>query len=292
MLRLSYAAMELEDWQLGARTYRSYCSMEQVTYSDVTDNFISLTSYLFFQDSFEAWNNLARCYVKLEQKERAWRVLQEAVRCDFENWKVWDNIMVIATDIGVFDDVVRSYNRILDIKKTHVDKEVLGILVKAVLADLEDSAGKGSARLRPDLLKLLARLTVAVPREAAPWRLYGELLSAGAADQEGVVRGAQCYQRALAATTGHRGWERLRESCGEAVSCGLALLEAVGRVEGGQQLQLANSARLSLKSVVKQVESGQAEVETGQLPGMVEAELAPLREALELLNDRIAHLKT
>ena len=85
--------------------------------------------------------------MKLEQKERAWRVLQEAVRCDFENWKVWDNIMVIATDIGVFDDVLRSYNRILDIKKAHVDKEVLGILVKAVLGDLEDSGGKVGIKL-------------------------------------------------------------------------------------------------------------------------------------------------
>ena len=52
-------------------------------------------------DNFEAWNNLANCYVKLGQKERAWRVLQESVRCDFENWKVWDNLMVISVSIFI-----------------------------------------------------------------------------------------------------------------------------------------------------------------------------------------------
>ena len=76
LLRLAFSAMDLDNWELAAQSYRSYCSMEM--------------------DNFEAWNNLANCYVKLGQKERAWRVLQESVRCDFENWKVWDNLMVIS----------------------------------------------------------------------------------------------------------------------------------------------------------------------------------------------------
>ena len=60
LLRLGYAAMEIEAWAEGAQAYRDYCSLES--------------------DNFEAWNNLARCYIKTKQKERAWRVLQEAVR--------------------------------------------------------------------------------------------------------------------------------------------------------------------------------------------------------------------
>ena len=79
-LRLASAAMKLEMWELGAQSYRSYCSYEM--------------------DSFDAWNNLAKCYIKLDMKEVAWRVLQEALRCDYGNCKVWDNLMVIATDIA------------------------------------------------------------------------------------------------------------------------------------------------------------------------------------------------
>ncbi len=58
--------MEIEAWAEGAQAYRDYCSLES--------------------DNFEAWNNLARCYIKTKQKERAWRVLQEAVRYFFYNY--------------------------------------------------------------------------------------------------------------------------------------------------------------------------------------------------------------
>ena len=56
-------------------------------------------------------------------------MLQEAVRCDFDNWKVWDNLLVISTDLGAFDESLRSFNRILDIKQTHSDDQA-GIFVK------------------------------------------------------------------------------------------------------------------------------------------------------------------
>ena len=121
-LRLGYAALELESWAVGARAYRAYTSLES--------------------DNFEAWNNLAKCYIKLGQKERAWRVLHEAVRCDYDNWKVWDNLMAIATDLAVFEDTLRAYNRILDLKQTHMDGEVLAIQVRVVTEGIPDSIGE------------------------------------------------------------------------------------------------------------------------------------------------------
>ena len=63
-------------------------------------------------------------------------------RCDFDNWKVWDNLMVLSVDVGAFDEVIRSYNRILDIKQTHIDEDVLKILAGAVIDGLEDSLGE------------------------------------------------------------------------------------------------------------------------------------------------------
>jgi tetratricopeptide (TPR) repeat protein len=120
-LRLGFAALELERWSEGAQAYRSYTSLES--------------------DNFEAWNNLAKCYIKLGQKERAWRVLHEAVRCDYDSWKVWDNLMVIATDLAAFEDTLRAYNRILDLKQTHLDAEVLEVLVKAVTEGIPDRTG-------------------------------------------------------------------------------------------------------------------------------------------------------
>lgn len=39
------------------------------------------------------------------QKERAYRALQEAVKCNFENWKVWDNLKNVSADCGQFEEV-------------------------------------------------------------------------------------------------------------------------------------------------------------------------------------------
>ena len=121
LLRLGFAALEIENWAVAAQAYRDYCSLES--------------------DNFEAWNNLSKCYIMMKQKERAWRVMQEAVRCDFDNWKVWDNILMISTDLAAFDETLRAFNRILDIKQTHTDDSVLRILTSAVVSGIQNSSG-------------------------------------------------------------------------------------------------------------------------------------------------------
>ncbi len=109
-------------------------------------------------------NNLSNAYIRLGQKARAWKVLQEAAKCDFGNWKVWDNVMVVSTDLAHFDEVIRAYNRILDVKDRHVDAEVLGILVRAVQGNLEDNGGERCIKYRQGATKLIGRLTAQVLR--------------------------------------------------------------------------------------------------------------------------------
>lgn len=52
---------------------------------------------------------MAKAYVKMGQKERAYRALQEAVKCNFENWKVWDNLKNVSADCGQFEEVHYFY---------------------------------------------------------------------------------------------------------------------------------------------------------------------------------------
>merc|ERR1719450_932986 len=249
ILRLAFSSMEIENWDLAAKSYRNYCSFEM--------------------DNFEAWNNLANCYVKLGQKERAWRVLQEAVRCDFDNWKVWDNLMVISLDIGAFNDVIRSYNRILDIKQVHIDNQVLNIIGKAVLDNMTDIEGNLAGKLKDKLQKLLARVTLAMPKEAVAWRLYGDLISVESSDQTDMVRSVQAYQKSLAAVTSSRGWERLEETCVQVMDLSLTLMEAVTRVTGVQHLQMSSSIRMSVSSASQLIHQGQTNVQTGQVKGSI-----------------------
>jgi hypothetical protein len=41
----------------------------------------------------------------LGEKARAWKVLQESIKCNFENWQVWDNLMVVSIDCAEYQEV-------------------------------------------------------------------------------------------------------------------------------------------------------------------------------------------
>lgn len=52
---------------------------------------------------------MAKCYAKLGQKNRAWKALQEAVKCNYDNWKIWDNLMVVSIDCCEYEEVNHIY---------------------------------------------------------------------------------------------------------------------------------------------------------------------------------------
>ncbi|GFG34972.1 hypothetical protein Cfor_09317, partial [Coptotermes formosanus] len=147
---LGYAALHEEDWSLCATAYQRYCSLDP--------------------ESFEAWNNLSKAYVKMNQKVRAWKTLQESLKWNYENWRVWDNYMIVSTDIGKFDEVILAYNRILDLKEKHIDTEVLQILVNTV-CNLD---AQGDIKKRTE--QLFTRLTQQVRNNTALWQLFVKLM--------------------------------------------------------------------------------------------------------------------
>ncbi|KAJ4426285.1 hypothetical protein ANN_27097 [Periplaneta americana] len=148
--RLGYAALDQEDWALCATAYQRYCSLDP--------------------ESFEAWNNLSKAYVKLNQKFRAWMTLQESLKWNYENWRVWDNYMVVSTDVGKFNEVIQAYNRILDLKEKHVDTEVLKILVDSIC--MSESPGD----IKKKAEQLFTRLTQQVRSNTALWQMFVKLM--------------------------------------------------------------------------------------------------------------------
>eukprot|EP00088_Acartia_fossae_P026627 TRINITY_DN2746_c0_g1_i1.p1 TRINITY_DN2746_c0_g1~~TRINITY_DN2746_c0_g1_i1.p1 ORF type:complete len:795 (+),score=158.23 TRINITY_DN2746_c0_g1_i1:68-2452(+) len=275
MLRLGFAAMECEQWGVAAQAYRDYCSLES--------------------DNFEAWNNLANCYIKMSQKERAWRVLQEAVRCDYDNWKVWDNLMVISVDLGAFDEAIRAYNRILDIKQTHIDDQVLQIMTESAISGIKDSAGDSSVKYRPQMVKLVARITVALPKEPVPWSCYGRLLinnSDSDTSAENQVKGCQYLQKSLAAYTAKKGWDKDIKLVTHVLKTSCRLVSGVLNVQSEvQQLQVANSARLSLVSSFKMVERSQTSIKSGNLPEEIQQLYTDTKADIDSLLQRIEDIK-
>jgi len=90
------------------------------------------------------------------------KVLIEATKCDFNVWQVWDNLAIVATDCRAFDDVIRSYNRLFDLKGKHVDVEILGVLTRFICENLEDINGSSCSKYHKAALKLFGRITASV----------------------------------------------------------------------------------------------------------------------------------
>lgn len=150
-LRLGYAALSLEKYEIASSAYLRYTQLEP--------------------NGFESWNNLAKCFIKLGNKQRAHKVLQEALKCNFDNWKIWENFLLVSIDIGSFEDALNAYNRLIELKEKYFDEEVLQILINAISNDIVDSEGNKSKRLRKKALEMLAHIGSINISEGSVWEL-------------------------------------------------------------------------------------------------------------------------
>lgn len=156
-LRLGYSAMQLEQYKLAVEAYVRYTQLEP--------------------SGFEAWNNLAKCHIKLGDKPKAHRVLSESLKCNYENWKVWENFLLVSVDVGSFDDALNAYNRLIELKERYFDEEVLKILITAIESNRIDNEGLAACRLQKKALELLAHLGVLHIGEGIVWELSARLTS-------------------------------------------------------------------------------------------------------------------
>lgn len=51
-------------------------------------------------------------------------MLQDAIKCNFEDWRVWENYVVISCDVKQFSEVIRGIHRLLDMKRKWTDEKV------------------------------------------------------------------------------------------------------------------------------------------------------------------------
>lgn len=186
-------------------------------------------------DFAEAWNNLAGAYLKKKDKQRAHRIFKEALRCNYDNPKIWENYLVVSTDLLQWEDCLRAYHRLLELEGRFLDVDILAVLVCAVT---EGNSGRDippACQHRGALGKLLGRVTAQGKVPATVWKLYADyhLSSSLRSDH---VKGVQELQKAQRAARLHPGWEREVERVREVGELTLAYSRGCCRVycEGAQ----------------------------------------------------------
>lgn len=130
-------------------------------------------------DHGEAWNNLGRVLYDNGKKKEALRAMFEAGKARRESWRIWENIVNVATEIRSCLDIVRAMERLVELRgRAGVIAASLGVAVSEVIRmslsdNAEDKAMFKSVWKR--LLRLLGRCTAVVSSDASVWAAYAQL---------------------------------------------------------------------------------------------------------------------
>ncbi|WVF71951.1 hypothetical protein IAT40_006761 [Kwoniella sp. CBS 6097] len=177
-------------------------------------------------DDGEGWNNLAAVYLRLgeeglpkgetpppvtyENKLLAYRALRQGLKHSYNNWRMWQNYMIISIDVGELAESARAMTRIVEELATKdpvlaVDPDVLDKLVDSVTRDdyslleqgevIPTSSNEGFGLL--PIVERLFDITILPRISDSPrvWRAHARLLRwkedwAGA--QEDYLRAYRC----------------------------------------------------------------------------------------------------
>lgn len=200
-LKLGFAAMEIEDWKLAASAYLRYTQIEPY--------------------GFESWNNLSKAYIKLGEKKRAKKILEEALKCNYNNWMVWENYMCVSTDTGNFSDALTAYERLLELREKFYDLEVLTILVNAICTDKIDAKGIKAGSLTARAIKMLGHISSKLPNESSVFELSARLHS------KEPLKKADKLQQVYRCYANSRKWSDNPEMCEKILKVIIDLSETV-----------------------------------------------------------------
>ncbi|CAB0015795.1 unnamed protein product [Nesidiocoris tenuis] len=275
--RLGYAALMEHKWEESASAYRRYTTLEP--------------------ESFEAWNNLAKAYILLGEKQRAYTALQEAIKCNYDMWQVWDNLMAVSSDCGDFEQVVLCYHRILDLKDRHIDEQILSVLVSVIVKKVNDNRNRPASVHRKKALELFGRITSKVMGNPIIWQLYADLTSS-IEEQTSVTRSkaVQYYQKAYTAAIQDNSWFHEIKSMRKILNICECLAEAHFAFakdcpSTNEAIHSLSSAKLSLQNIISKISQHLSEFSVETVDDQFNKDLASLQTTLESVKKELTNLK-
>ncbi|XP_008305053.1 tetratricopeptide repeat protein 27 isoform X4 [Stegastes partitus] len=248
-------------------------------------------------DNAEAWNNLSTAYIRLQMKNKAFRTLQEALKCNYEHWQIWENFIVVSTDIGDFAEVIKAYHRLMDLRENYKDIQILKILVRAVVENLTDSEGQQAGALQSKLKELFGRISSRHSSDAEIWRQYALLYGGGhSSNPEDNEKALQFLSKAHRCDVQTGGWEKEPALFKEVIKRGIHMGEVTvscseKKSNPSEALQMLSTTRLSLRSLATKAKQMHTDVATGQIHTELQDGVATLEQLITELQELSGKLR-
>ncbi|XP_054456556.1 tetratricopeptide repeat protein 27 [Anoplopoma fimbria] len=248
-------------------------------------------------DNAEAWSNLSTAHIRLKNKNKAFCTLQEALKCNYEQWQIWENFLVVSTDIGEFAEAIKAYHRLMDLRETYKDIQIVQILVRAVVENLTDRQGGQAETLRSQLKELLGRISSRHSSDCEIWQqyalLYGDGHSANPDDNEKAL---QFLSKAHRCKVQAVGWEKepdlFKEVIKRAINMGEVTISCCKKKSNpAEALQMLSSTRISLKSLATKAKQMHTDVATGEIHAELQDGVAALEQLITELQELSGKLR-
>ncbi|ORX47455.1 TPR-like protein [Hesseltinella vesiculosa] len=175
------AAMLVERWDVGVRAFQRVVNLDN--------------------EQAEAWNNLASIYSRTDRKMEAFLALKQASKLKFDNWKIWNNLLLIAVDVGQFADAMWAMQRVVDlrwdkVRDQAVDLQVLQMIVESVIQNWPDVHNQDGRRLSRQVQRLLEDVILSrITNSPNIWRITSKFYIW----QQRTVDALDAYQKAYRA---------------------------------------------------------------------------------------------